>query len=225
MWLSVVDRHGRSSAVVGRLSFEGAGMNQLLSNQMLSDMFALSLPILEKIVRPWLVYLFLLLGLRLAGKRELAQVSTFDLVVVLMLSNTVQNAIIGDDNTVTGGIIGAASLMLLNAVVVRVSYYNPRLDSFLEGKPTHLIEDGELLDKNLRRELVTKDELKSAAHKQGFRGLDDVDRAVLEASGLITIIGKDPSPGELRQEELLRRLDEISRQIQALGARGEEAKS
>jgi len=196
-------------------------MNQLLANQTLGDMFALSVPIVEKIVRPWLVYLFLLIGLRLAGKRELAQVSTFDLIVVLMISNTVQNAIIGDDNSVTGGIIGAASLLMLNAVVVRISYHNPKLDMLLEGTSTNLIEGGKLLHQNLQRELVTKDELKSAAHKQGFRSLEDVDRAVLETSGLIAVIGKDPSPSELRQQELLRRLDQISRQLEALGARGE----
>jgi uncharacterized membrane protein YcaP (DUF421 family) len=192
-------------------------MNPLLSNQTVADMFVLSLPILEKIVRPWLVYLFLLLGLRLAGKRELAQITTFDLIVVLMLSNTVQNAIIGDDNSVTGGIIGAASLLVLNAVLVRLSYRNPWLDPVLEGRPTKLIDGGKLLQENMRRELVTKDELKSAAHKEGFRELSDVDRAVLETSGLITVVGKDPSPGELRLEELLRRLDQISRQFDALG--------
>ena len=192
-------------------------MNPLLSNQTLSDMFVLSVPILEKIVRPWLVYLFLLVGLRLAGKRELAQVSTFDLIVVLMISNTVQNAIIGDDNSVTGGLIGAASLLVLNALLVRLSYHHPWLDPVLEGRPTKLIDGGKLLQKNMRRELVTKDELKSSAHKQGFRDLEDVDRAVLETSGLITVVGKEPSPGQLREEELLRRLDQISRQLEALG--------
>jgi uncharacterized membrane protein YcaP (DUF421 family) len=129
----------------------------------------------------------------------------------------VQNAIIGDDNSVTGGIIGAASLLVLNAVLVRLSYRNPWLDPVLEGRPTKLIDGGKLLQENMRRELVTKDELKSAAHKDGFRDLSDVDRAVLETSGLITVVGKDPSPGELRLEELLRRLDQISRQFDALG--------
>ena len=84
-----------------------------------TDMFVLALPVAEKILRPIVVYFFLVIGLRLAGKRELAQLNPFDLVVLLTLSNTVQNAIIGDDNSVTGGIIGAATLLLVNYLVVR----------------------------------------------------------------------------------------------------------
>ena len=84
-----------------------------------TDMFVLALPVAEKILRPIVVYLFLVIGLRLAGKRELAQLNPFDLVVLLTLSNTVQNAIIGDDNSVTGGVIGAATLLLVNFLVVR----------------------------------------------------------------------------------------------------------
>src|SRR5512140_431490 len=113
---------------------EGRAMNPKLWN----DMFALGLPILEKILRPVIVYLFLVIALRLAGKRELAQLNPFDLVVLISLSNTVQNAIIGEDNTVVGGLIGAASLLIVNAVVVRVLYANPKLDEIAEGKPDAL---------------------------------------------------------------------------------------
>src|SRR4051795_9871160 len=83
------------------------------------DMFVMGLPVLEKILRPVIVYAFLIVGLRLAGKRELAQLNPFDLVVLLTLSNTVQNAIIGDDNTITGGVIGASTLLLVNYALVR----------------------------------------------------------------------------------------------------------
>src|SRR5436190_10590414 len=92
------------------------------------DMFVLGLPVAEKIIRPILVYLFLVAGLRLAGKRELAQLNPFDLVVLLTLSNTVQNAIIGDDNSVTGGLIGAATLLIVNHVVVRILFANEKLE-------------------------------------------------------------------------------------------------
>src|SRR5436190_4853007 len=92
------------------------------------DMFVLGLPVAEKILRPVFVYLFLIAGLRLAGKRELAQLNPFDLVVLLTLSNAVQNAIIGDDNSVTGGIIGGATLLIVNHVVVRYLYGHERLD-------------------------------------------------------------------------------------------------
>src|ERR1700694_558725 len=109
-----------------------------------TDMFVLSLPIAEKILRPILVYFFLVIGLRLAGKRELAQLNPFDLVVLLTLSNTVQNAIIGD-NTVTGGIIGAATLLLVNYLVVRFLFRHEKLDRLVEGKATVLIENGRIL--------------------------------------------------------------------------------
>ena len=94
-----------------------------------SDMFAMQLPILEKILRPICVYLFLLIGLRLAGKRELAQLNPFDLIVLLTLSNTVQNAIIGNDNSITGGLLGAATLLALNYLVVRIVHRYTKLEN------------------------------------------------------------------------------------------------
>ena len=114
-------------------------------------MFTLSLPILEKIARPILVYAFLVLLLRVFGKRELAQLNPFDLVVLLSVSNTVQNAIIGDDNSVTGGLIGAFALFAVNYLVVRFMFRHRRLDEILEGKPTRLIEDGHLCKDGLPR--------------------------------------------------------------------------
>src|SRR6266849_2451920 len=109
-----------------------------------TDMFILTLPLLEKILRPIFVYAFLVIGLRLAGKRELAQLNPFDLVVLLTLSNTVQNAIIGEDNSVTGGLIGATSLLAINYLVVRFLYGHERLDRLIEGDSTVLIENGHL---------------------------------------------------------------------------------
>ena len=100
---------------------------------MFADMFHLGLPWAEKILRPVLVYLFLVVGLRLAGKRELAQLNAFDLVVLLTLSNTVQNAIIGDDNSVTGGILGAATLVTVNYCAVRFMYSHEKLEQIVEA--------------------------------------------------------------------------------------------
>jgi uncharacterized membrane protein YcaP (DUF421 family) len=194
-------------------------MNELLSHPTIRDMFLLTVPVLEKVLRPWVVYTFLVIGLRLAGKRELAQINTFDLIVLLTLSNTVQNAIIGNDNSVTGGLIGATSLLVLNYLVVRFVFRRMRLDRFLEGKPTALIERGRLIRKNLERELITESELEAVAHKQGFRSLKDVEGAILETGGSITFIGKDPSPMQTRYDEVLQRLDEINRQLQALQPR------
>src|SRR2546425_8872083 len=115
-----------------------------MHSKLFSDMFYLGLPWAEKVLRPIFVYVFLILGLRIAGKRELAQLNPFDLVVLLTLSNTVQNAIIGSDNSVTGGIIGAATLLLVNYVVVRFLYTRGTLDRIIEGDAEVLIENGQL---------------------------------------------------------------------------------
>src|SRR6266403_2972033 len=120
-----------------------------------TDMFVLALPVAEKILRPMAIYFFLVIGLRLAGKRELAQLNPFDLVVLLTLSNTVQNAIIGDDNSVTGGIIGATTLLTLNYAVVRFLSEHENLDRLVEGDATVLIESGEIRHDALRKELMT----------------------------------------------------------------------
>src|ERR1700730_1408016 len=120
----------------------------------LSDMFYLTLPWAEKVLRPILVYVFLIVGLRLAGKRELAQLNPFDLVVLLTLSNTVQNAIIGDDNSVTGGIIGASTLLLVNYLVVRFLYSHDRLDRLVEGEPCFLIQNGQVLEHRITQEVL-----------------------------------------------------------------------
>ena len=129
----------------------------------LHDMFVLGLPVLEKMLRPVIVYVFLIVGLRLAGKRELAQLNPFDLVVLLTLSNTVQNAIIGDDNSVTGGIIGAATLLGINYIVIRFLFDHEKLDRLVEGDADVLIENGRVCEDRLRSELITRNELESAA--------------------------------------------------------------
>src|SRR5437588_6254062 len=104
-----------------------------MNSTLLQHMFFLGLPVAEKVLRPIVVYAFLIVGLRLAGKRELAQLNPFDLVVLLTISNTVQNAIIGEDNSVTGGMIGAATLLVVNHFVVRFLYRHERLEQLVEG--------------------------------------------------------------------------------------------
>lgn len=182
------------------------------------DMFLLGLPVLEKILRPVIVYLFLVVALRLAGKRELAQLNPFDLVVLLTLSNTVQNAIIGNDNTVTGGLLGATTLLAVNYFVVRFLYGHKRVDRLVEGDPDTLIDKGKIRKDRLQQELITLPELEAAAHRQGFASLRDVDRAVLEPGGTVSFLGKKPAPEEARHGELLARLDHIARELAALRA-------
>ena len=177
------------------------------------DMFALGVPVAEKVLRPMLVYAFLIAGLRLAGKRELAQLNPFDLVVLLTISNTVQNAIIGNDNSVTGGLIGAATLLLVNHVVVKYLYTHDQLERLVEGDADVLMENGRLLPERLARECITTAEFEAAAHKQGFASLDEIDRAVLEPGGSLSFIARRPTPELQRHAELMSRLDAIEARL------------
>src|SRR5438270_13319735 len=175
----------------------------------LHDMFVLGLPVAEKVLRPITVYFFLIAGLRVAGKRELAQLNPLDLVVLLTLSNTVQNAIIGDDNSVTGGIIGATTLLVINAVVTRFLYRHPRLEQKLEGEPITLIRDGKVLPQNLRHELVTEAELRAAVRRQGIESLENVELALLETNGTVSVFTKHPTPPEAMEQDITNQLVEI----------------
>src|SRR6266513_2200749 len=125
------------------------------------DMFVMGLPLAEKILRPIIVYAFLVISLRLSGKRELVQLNPFDLVVLLTLSNTVQNAIIGEDNTVLGGIVGATSLLVTNYLVVRFLYDHRKLEQLVEGQADVLMEDGKIHLGHLKKELITLEMLVS----------------------------------------------------------------
>jgi uncharacterized membrane protein YcaP (DUF421 family) len=180
------------------------------------DMFVLSLPILEKVLRPIVVYAFLVVSLRLSGKRELVQLNPFDLVVLLTLSNTVQNAIIGDDNSVSGGIIGATSLLVVNYLVVRFLYKHRRLDQFVEGKADVLIDNGKVKTEHLKKELISMQQLSAAARKQGFNDLSEVQQCVLEPGGTLTFIGKKPDTEEMRHKELLRRFEVVTEELARL---------
>jgi uncharacterized membrane protein YcaP (DUF421 family) len=180
------------------------------------DMFVLGVPILEKILRPIIVYVFLIVGLRLSGKRELAQLNPFDLIVLLTLSNTVQNAIIGEDNSVTGGIIGAASLLAINYLVVRFLYDHRKIEQIVEGSPDVLIENGKLHEHKLKKELITKQELAAAARKQGFDSLSEVHQCVLEPGGTLSFTARKPATEDIRHQELLKKFDALSEELARL---------
>jgi uncharacterized membrane protein YcaP (DUF421 family) len=181
-----------------------------------TDMFTLAVPVLEKILRPIIVYFALIVGLRLAGKRELAQLNPFDLVVLLTLSNTVQNAIIGEDNTVTGGLVGAATLLIVNYLVVRFVYKNNKIEKIIEGNEDVLIENGKVNQAMLDRDIISLSELTIAAHRQGFNSLDEVERAVLEPEGGISFLAQHPDPETTRHQELLARIETLSAQVAEL---------
>jgi uncharacterized membrane protein YcaP (DUF421 family) len=179
-------------------------------------MFVLGVPIAEKILRPIIVYIFLIVGLRLSGKRELAQLNPFDLIVLLTLSNTVQNAIIGNDNSVTGGVIGAASLLAVNYLVVRFLYDHRKIDQLVEGRADVLIEDGKVHEHKLKRELITKEELAAAARKQGFDSLSEVRQCVLEPGGTLSFTARKPDTEDIRHQELLKKFDALSEELARL---------
>lgn len=177
------------------------------------DMFVLGLPLLEKILRPIIVYLFLVVSLRLSGKRELVQLNPFDLVVLLTLSNTVQNAIIGDDNSVSGGLIGATSLLIVNYLVVRFLYGHRKLEQIVEGESDLLIDNGKVQSVRLKKELITTSQLEAAARKQGFDSLAEVDRCILEPSGTLSFVGRKPGSDEVRHQELVGHLQKLMEEI------------
>jgi uncharacterized membrane protein YcaP (DUF421 family) len=190
-----------------------------MEHKIWADMFQVGLPVLEKVLRPVIVYFFLVVGLRLAGKRELAQLNTFDLVVLLTLSNTVQNAIIGNDNSVLGGIIGAATLLALNYLVVRFLSTHAKLDEIVEGTPEVIIEHGQIKQEVLRKELITLPELEVAAHKQGFASLHEIEKAVLEPGGSLSFIARRPEPDTARHQEVMGRLGQMTAELRELRLR------
>jgi uncharacterized membrane protein YcaP (DUF421 family) len=190
----------------------------LVSHNMWSSIFTLGAPLGEKILRPVLVYFFLVVVLRVFGKRELAQLNPFDLVVLLSLSNTVQNAIIGNDNSLTGGLIGAFSLLGMNYLVVRFLFRHRRLDQIFEGKPTVLIDNGKVLKDALSKELLTRSELLTVLHRQGFDTVAEVDRCVLEPGGTFHIQRKMPPADAVEHDEVMRSLRELREQVDLLVA-------
>ena len=153
------------------------------------DFLIPEISIAEKIVRPVIVYLFLLLAFRLAGKRELGQMTPFDLIVLLTISNVLQNAMIGNDNSLGGGIIGALTLLVVNGAISRLIFRFPRFAHLVEGEPTTLIQNGAIVESNLKREVMTIDELQRALRKHGleWEEVARVERALLELDGTVTV--------------------------------------
>jgi uncharacterized membrane protein YcaP (DUF421 family) len=188
----------------------------MLHSLIFNHMFLLPLPILEKLARPVIVYLVLVVLLRIFGKRELGQLNPFDLVVLLSLSNTVQNAIIGEDNSVTGGVIGAFGLLAINWLVVRMLFRSRRLTRAFEGRATILVRDGQIDQRALKHESLTREELIEVIHRQGFEGVHQVRCCELEPNGSYYVEAFDPSAADKRQAEVLARLDALSRDVAAL---------
>lgn len=191
----------------------------LLEGSAWSNMFVLDhekVIWIEKIIRPILVYASLVFLLRLFGKRELGQLNPFDLVVLLSLSNTVQNAIIGDDTSLSGGIVGAITLLGINYTMALVKYRSSWFESFIEGKPRTLIENSKINEDAVKKELLTKEDLDTIAHKQGLDSVDDIKKCVVDPNGSFLVEGNTPTSEENFRTEVLKKLEDLTRQISEL---------
>jgi uncharacterized membrane protein YcaP (DUF421 family) len=151
------------------------------------DLFTIGIPVLEKVLRTIAVYLGLLALLRIGGRRDLAQLNTFDLVVLLLLSNVVQNAVIGNDNSLLGGLVGAGTLIAVNSALVRATQHSDRAVAVIEGTPRVIARDGELQHDALRRLGLRPADVEVALRRQGASTLGEVDRATLEPGGTIDV--------------------------------------
>ena len=183
---------------------------------MIESMFHMQLPLLEKILRPVIVYLCLIVFLRVFGKRELAQLNPFDLVVLLCLSNTVQNSIIGNDNSVSGGIVGVLSLLTINWLLTRVLYRSPKLSKVLEGEKTVLIQHGVVDWEAAKKEALSELELRSVLHKQGFDRYEEVEKCVLEPNGSFYMEGVKSMSDDAQRAELMREIKSLAVEVREL---------
>ncbi len=183
---------------------------------MLHHMFHLDLPVLEKMLRPMIVYAAIIILLRVFGKRELAQLNPFDLVVLLSVSNTVQNAIIGDDNSVTGGLIGALSLFATNYLTVRFLFRHRHMNEVLGGSATHLVVNGVVDRKALAKELLTESELDAVIHRQGFNDMEDVESVTLEPGGVFAMKGRKPGSDDRQHAEVIQKIEQLQKSIEVL---------
>jgi uncharacterized membrane protein YcaP (DUF421 family) len=183
-------------------------------------MFVMQVPILEKVVRTVLVYATILILLRVAGKRDLAELNTFDFVVIFLLSNVVQNAIIGNDTSFLGGVVGAVTLVAVNAVLNRLVAVSERAERVFEGKPTTVIEDGQLIPRALRRLSMRPAEVEHAVRLQNGDDISEVADGRMEPSGQLVLSLKPEEQSATKGDigGLNARLDAIETALAALAA-------
>ncbi len=154
-------------------------------------MFDISVPWWELIVRGLVVYVFLIALLRLTGKRQIGQLSPFDLVLLLILSNAVQNSMNAGDNSLIGGLISATTLVAVNYLVGLITFKSKKLEAFIEGRPQVLIHQGKLYEDVMDEAKLTRQELDSTLRQSGYFEIKDVKLAILENNGSVTVQGYD----------------------------------
>ena len=158
-------------------------------------MWRIAVPWWELVVRGVVVYIFLLALLRITGKRQVGQLAPFDLVLLLVLSNAVQNSMNAGDNSLVGGLISATTLVGLNFLVGLITYRSKRLEAIIEGRPQVLVHNGKLFEDVMRRAKLTRHELNAALRQAGYTCVEDVTCAILENNGSISVIERKSSQG------------------------------
>lgn len=194
-------------------------LTTLASDGMIHDLFGMGVPPLEKVVRTIAVYVGILLIIRIAGKRLMAQMNSLDLVVVLLLSNVVQNAVIGDDSSLAGGLLGAVVLVVVNSLLDRLAQVFPVLDRVLNGRSTEVVHEGKVNDAALVRLGMTRQELVNALQQQGVEEVVDVETAHMEPGGTLTVRAR-PGSRSVTIDDLRRAMEELTARLDASGPRG-----
>jgi uncharacterized membrane protein YcaP (DUF421 family) len=183
---------------------------------MWNAMFDLHLSLGEKVIRAVVVYLFLVIALRLVGKRELSQLNTLDFVVLLAVANAVQNGLIGNDDSVTGAVVGATVLFLVDGALAFVLFRQHRLRRVVEGTPTLLIRDGQVIESALKREEMTPDDLLVELQSAGAQTVDEVRMAWLEPNGKVIVIPMLHRQASRQYDDLKARLDHLTELVEGM---------
>ena len=173
---------------------------------------------LEKAIRTAAVYVVLLVLLHLAGKRQLAQLNSFDLVVLLLLSNVVQNAIIGNDTSLVGGVVGAIALLGVNSLFAHLKFRSEKIETLIEGKPLKVVENGKVNKERLSRELLTESDLDIIAHENDLEDRHDIDTLVIDTNGTFLVEGKNEIKDARFKREVLEKIDHLTKQLNELNA-------
>ena len=160
--------------------------------------------LIEIVVRTAIVYLALLLGLRLTGKRQVGQMTPFDFLLLLLLANAVQNAMTGPDTSLPGGLAAAATLLGVNMLVAWLARRNAKTEQFIEGTPTLLIRRGQILVPNLVREGITREDLLRSLREHGVETVEEVRSAILEVDGSVSVLKEDEAPSVQRPHHRIR---------------------
>lgn len=153
----------------------------------MQDMWRASLPLWQFVFRGAIVYIAVLALMRLGGKRQVGQMGVGDFVAILLISNAVQNSMNGGDNSITGGIILAATIIILSMFISYTTYKSKRWENIIQGHPTLLVHKGEVLHQNMKKELLNHYELKALLRRQGVHSIDEVAAAILESDGTLSI--------------------------------------